>query len=70
MLLNVNPVRKLSGQATIPSSKPETQRAILAAVLAKGTSIIHNDLRCLETTTMKNACRHFGANLTEKEGYF
>lgn len=69
MYLHVDPVQKLSGHATIPSSKPETQRAILAATLAKGKSIIHNDLRCLETTSMKNACRNVGAIIEEKDGY-
>lgn len=69
MLLHVNPAKKLSGHATIPSSKPETQRAIIAATLANGKSIIRNDLRCLETTSMKNACRSIGAIIEEKDGY-
>lgn len=69
MFLRVQPSQQLFGQVTIPSSKPETQRAILAATLALGKSIVHNDLRCLETTAMKNACRSVGAILHEKEGY-
>lgn len=69
MLLSITPTDQLSGKANIPSSKPETQRAILAATLANGTSYVYNDLRCLETTAMKNACRHFGAKITEKDGY-
>ncbi len=69
MLLQVNPVRSIGELATIPSSKPETQRAIIAATLAKGKSIIYNDLRCLETTTMKEACKNVGAKIIEKDGF-
>lgn len=65
-LLNVAPVRTLAGRAVIPSSKPETQRAILTAALAEGRSVLHNDLRCLETQAMKNACRAVGAIIDEK----
>ncbi|HTF66359.1 MAG TPA: hypothetical protein VK638_27115, partial [Edaphobacter sp.] len=59
--LEVTPVSALSGYALVPSSKPETQRAILAATLATGLSVIHNDLRCFETTLMKQACEALGA---------
>ncbi|MEZ9423317.1 3-phosphoshikimate 1-carboxyvinyltransferase [Vibrio lentus] len=69
MLLKVNHVEHLGDFATIPSSKPETQRAILAATLAEGMSIVKNDLRCLETTTMKEACRNIGAEIIENDGY-
>ncbi|WP_125778583.1 3-phosphoshikimate 1-carboxyvinyltransferase [Pseudoalteromonas rubra] len=69
MLLQVKPTATLGDVATIPSSKPETQRAILAATLAEGTSVVRNDLRCLETTTMKEACRTIGAIIEEKDGY-
>lgn len=64
--LHVEPVRKLAGRAVTPSSKPETQRAILAATLARGKSVLHNDLRCVETSTMKEACRAIGAVIDEK----
>lgn len=68
-LLQVEPINSLRGYAKTPSSKPETQRAILAATLAGGTSIVRNDLRCLETTAMKNACRAIGAKIDECEGH-
>jgi len=67
--LEVKPLPSLSGKARVPSSRPETQRAILAASLASGRSIVHNDLRCLETETMKNACRVIGATILEHDGY-
>ncbi|PHM51196.1 3-phosphoshikimate 1-carboxyvinyltransferase [Xenorhabdus sp. KK7.4] len=66
--LVVNPSNYISHSAYIPSSKPETQRAILAASLANGKSIINNDLRCLETNTMKEACRSIGAKIIEEPG--
>jgi 3-phosphoshikimate 1-carboxyvinyltransferase len=68
-LLHVEPVRKLAGRAVTPSSKPETQRAILAATLARGRSVLHNDLRCVETSTMKDACRAVGAVIEEHPGH-
>jgi 3-phosphoshikimate 1-carboxyvinyltransferase len=67
--LQVTPTHRISGRASIPSSKPETQRAILAATLAKGRSLVFNDLRCVETSTMKEACRTIGAVIEEKDGY-
>ncbi|GGN44976.1 3-phosphoshikimate 1-carboxyvinyltransferase [Streptomyces fuscichromogenes] len=69
MLLKVAPINSFSGTFRIPSSKPETQRAILTATLAEGTSRIFNDLRCDETQTMKNACRALGATITEHDGH-
>ena len=51
----------------VPSSKPETQRGLIMAALADGISHIHNDLRCLETDTMKQAFRSFGVEVVEKE---
>lgn len=65
MYLRIEPLSELGRDMKVPASKPETQRAILAATLADGTSIIHNDLRCLETDTMKRACRQLGATLVE-----
>jgi 3-phosphoshikimate 1-carboxyvinyltransferase len=63
--LKVFPAKKITGDFTIPASKPETQRAIVIATLAAGTSIIKNDLRCSETATMKNACKSLGAAIIE-----
>lgn len=69
MLLRVDPIKTFNGTFRIPSSKPETQRAILAATLAGGTSRIFNDLRCDETATMKRACRTLGAVIVEHEDH-
>jgi 3-phosphoshikimate 1-carboxyvinyltransferase len=69
MLLRVSPVDSFSGNFRIPASKPETQRAILVSSLANGSSRVRNDLRCGETTTMKDACRALGAEIVERDGY-
>ncbi len=68
MYLRVEPTKELGTRMSVPASKPETQRAILAATLADGTSIIRNDLRCTETETMKIACRQLGARIEEGNG--
>lgn len=65
MLLKVNPVETFSGTFQAPASKPETQRAILAASLAAGKSVVRNDLRCLETRYMRDALRSAGATFEE-----
>lgn len=65
MYLRVEPIKSLGRTMTVPASKPETQRAIVAASLAHGTSIVRNDLRCIETETMKAACRKLGATIDE-----
>ncbi|MTK62958.1 MAG: 5-enolpyruvylshikimate-3-phosphate synthase, partial [Methanobacterium sp.] len=53
MWLKVAPIKAFSGTFRIPSSKPETQRAILTAALADGTSRIFNALRGDEPAPMK-----------------
>ena len=68
MLLEVQPPGGFSGTFRVPSSKPETQRAILTGALADGRSRVVNDLRCRETETMKDACRALGAVITESDG--
>jgi 3-phosphoshikimate 1-carboxyvinyltransferase len=53
----------------VPSSKPETQRALIMAAQADGVSQIYNDLRCLETDTMKQAFRCFGVEVVEQNDH-
>lgn len=50
-----------------PASKPESQRALLAAALADGRSTIKGFLRSNETRAMLDACRSIGA-LVELDG--
>lgn len=70
MLLRVHPVRQRAAECrpfTVPASKPETQRALVLGALADGTSVIRNDLRCLETRVMQQAMRAFGARISSEE---
>lgn len=66
MIISIRPIQTFNGVFDIPPSKPETQRAILAAALASGTSLITHDLRCLETILMKNAIKTMGAQVIEQ----
>lgn len=54
---------KLSGQVIIPASKSMTQRAIFAAALAKGQSLINNALKCDDADAAIGAARVLGAEI-------
>lgn len=60
--LSVNP-SQLSGEICIPSSKSQTQRAILFASMAKNSSIIHHPLQSPDSQAMIEACRQLGATI-------
>lgn len=70
MWLKVYPAKKLQDIAiTIPSSKPETQRAVFIGSFTNGISKVHNDLRCVETSTMKEVCKSLGIKIEECQEY-
>ena len=48
-----------------PASKPESQRALLSACLADGSSTISGFLRSNETRAMVEACKMIGAGIDE-----
>ena len=64
--LKIQPT-SLTGTITIPPSKSQTLRAIFFASLAEGESYITHILRSPDTTAMINACRAFGAKITESD---
>ena len=67
--LTVLPAKAVQGGTfVIPSSKPETQRALVTAALAEGRSRIYNDLRCRETEATRNGLRSLGARIDEFDG--
>lgn len=67
--LTVLPAKYMQGGVfVIPSSKPETQRALVTAALAEGRSHIYNDLRCRETEATRNGLRALGARIEEFDG--
>lgn len=53
----------LVGHFEAPSSKPETQRALLIGSLAEGTTVIRRPLIARETEAMIGACRTLGARV-------
>ena len=53
----------LPKEVTIPCSKSEAQRAIVAASLAKGTSIIYNAHACDDTLAALEVARSLGAKI-------
>jgi 3-phosphoshikimate 1-carboxyvinyltransferase len=55
------PSGPLRGEITPPASKYHTLRAVLAALLAEGESIIENPALSDDTTVLLNACTRLGA---------
>src|SRR5689334_2307429 len=53
----------LRGSVRIPPSKPQSQRALLMALLAEGETWIHNMNTCSETELIADACEAYGATL-------
>ncbi|HEV2377851.1 MAG TPA: hypothetical protein VGS19_37520 [Streptosporangiaceae bacterium] len=58
----------LRGTVRIPTSKPDTQRALLMAALAEGTTRIRFPNTCTESRVLRDACQHFGARFTDDPG--
>ena len=58
--------RRFNGTVRVPASKSHTIRQLLIASLAEGDSVIKNPLDSLDTRSCVNACRAFGAEITEK----
>ena len=59
--IRVSPSGPLHGKLSVPSSKYHTLRAILAAFLAEGTSIIEQPAESDDTTVLLQACQQLGA---------
>ncbi len=57
--------QKLSGAVTVPSSKSQGHRALIAAALAEGTSRLSNLFYSEDIVATKNAMVSFGATATE-----
>ena len=63
----VPPVRPLTGQVTPPGSKSITNRALLLAALAKGTSRLSGALKSKDTALMAAALRQMGVGVEEPD---
>jgi 3-phosphoshikimate 1-carboxyvinyltransferase len=62
-MLEINPIRHLKATVSVPGSKSYTQRALVAAALAAGTSRLRNALYSEDTSYLMNALGDLGAGL-------
>ncbi len=67
MKLIVHPTAKLQGEATPPSSKSHSVRALLIATLSKGTSRLHNVLDAEDGRAAIEVCKGLGAKIHDKK---
>ena len=63
----MNKLRKIKANIVVPSSKSMTQRAIAAATLAKGKSIIRNYSLCDDCLAALDVATALGAQIIEEE---
>lgn len=61
--LTVKKTENLKGMVTAPPSKAYTQRAVIAAALSEGKSVIKNPLKCNDTIATIKACSMLGAKI-------
>ncbi len=65
MIWEVAPCSQLAGRIAVPGSKSHTIRAVVAALLGKGTSEIHAPLYSADTRSALAAARALGARVDE-----
>ena len=65
--LTLKPISKIDGQINLPGSKSLSNRALLLAALAEGTTKITNLLESDDTRHMLNALKQLGINYTLSE---
>ena len=63
----INPAGKIVATIKCPASKSYTNRALLIAALAKGTSTLRNPLFSDDTKYMRQALRHFGISIKQED---
>ena len=62
--------KKLKGQINVVPSKSYSHRAIIAASLAHGTSVIKNVMYSNDIIRTIECCRAFGADIIEHDNYY
>ncbi len=62
--LCIQKTEKLRGEIQSPPSKAYTHRAIIAASLSNGQSIIKNPLMCDDVSATIRACKLLGAKIS------
>jgi len=65
--LKIEPIRRASGVVQLPGSKSLTNRALLLAALAEGTTTLSNVLDAEDTQVMIGALRSLGVAVTSDE---
>lgn len=65
--LTLKPIFKVDGEINLPGSKSLSNRALLLAALAQGTTRITNLLECDDTRHMLNALKQLGIKYTLSE---
>ncbi len=61
MIKHIQPIEKVEATLTLPGSKSYTHRALIAAALATGESILANALRSEDTELTARALASLGA---------
>ncbi len=62
--LTLKPIREITGEVSLPGSKSLSNRALLLASLAAGTTELRNLLRSDDTEAMVTALRQLGINIS------
>ena len=67
--IEIKPIKNLNAEVSIPGSKSYTQRALIIAALAHGSSFLRNHLISEDTVYLTEGLRSLGANIvaTDKD---
>ncbi len=66
--LDLKQMEKVAGEAEAPASKSIAQRAIIAAMLSKGTSEFHNFTHCRDNDSAVAVAKEFATNVYMDKG--
>ncbi len=65
--LTLQPIRRVQGEIRLPGSKSMSNRVLLLAALARGTTRVRNLLECDDTSHMLNALSTLGAGIKHSD---
>ena len=66
--LDLQPIARVAGTVTLPGSKSITNRVLLLAALAEGTTLVRDPLRADDTSVMLDALECLGISWTARAG--
>ena len=67
--ITIGPFTRAQGSIVLPGSKSISNRALLLAALASGTTTLKNLLDADDTQVMRNALRQLGLSVTDQENH-